>query len=94
MENKRKIEVLKQVKDSISKNALIGSFICNHISYNLNWSEESGELIKWFQSTKRLVPNELKTNWIGSSGWWLFNEKENRIKYLDYLINILQNGNI
>lgn len=96
MDNKRKIEVLKQAKESIITEKWCGNFICNHIKASLDWSDESYEITDWLASTKNLVPNELRNeNWSEQENvFWKAEEVEMRIKYIDYLINQLENGNL
>lgn len=92
MDNKRKIEILEKVKNRIIKRKF--GFICNEIGFCMNFNEESYKLIRWFQSTKDSIPSEFKNeNWIGADSWWRSNDTLIRAKYLDYLINKLENGN-
>lgn len=92
MTNKRKIEILEEVKLRITSGNYNTIFICNVINEVLDFDEYE-IFIEWFRTKK---PSKLQYQkftkskfWLGTVAWWYEESKSQRIKFLNVLIKEL-----
>jgi hypothetical protein len=92
MTNKRKIEILEEVKLRITSGNYNTIFICNVINEVLD-NDEYEVFVNWFESKK---PSETQYQkftkskfWFGKFAWWDESAKSQRIKFLNVLIKEL-----
>jgi len=92
MTNKRKIDILEEVKLRITSGNYNTIFLCNVINEVLD-SSEYKVFIVWFRTKKPSKTQYRKFTkskfWLTEEAWWCESAKSQRIKFLNVLIKEL-----